>query len=159
MENENSEICGKQEFLFCGKRDSQNSCFVENENSRILVLWKIRIREFSFCGQRESENFLFAENENPRIVVSWKMRIREFSFRGKRESENSRFVEKRESENSRFVENENPKNSRFVENENARIFVLSKTRILFLWKMRMQEFPICGKRESLSSRFVENEIP
>ena len=44
------------------------------------------------------------------MLVLWKTRIKEFSFSAKRE----------------------PENSRFVENENPRIFVLSKTRILFL---------------------------
>ena len=51
-------FCGKREsakmaigeFSFCGKSESENSRFVENENPRILVLWKTRIREFSFCG-------------------------------------------------------------------------------------------------------------
>ena len=65
------------------------------------------------------------------------------------------------------MENENPRIlvlwkkriRHFVKNENPRIFVLSKTRILFLWKMRMREISICEKRESLKSRFVENEIP
>ena len=95
-----------------------------NENPRIFFLRKTRIRELSFCGKRESENSRFVDNENPRILVLWKMRIRQF-----------------------------------VENENPSIFVLSKTRILFLWKMRMREISICGKRESLKSRFVENEIP
>ena len=43
-------------FSFYGKRESENSRFVENENPRILVLWKTRIPEFSFCGKREFKN-------------------------------------------------------------------------------------------------------
>ena len=58
MENQNRRILffwkiRIPEFWFCGKRDSENSRFVENENPRMLVLWKMRIREFSFCGKSE----------------------------------------------------------------------------------------------------------
>ena len=82
------------EFQFCGKRELENSRFVENQNRRIfffyprilvlwkrriLVLWKTGTGEFSFCEKPESEIFFFF---NP-----------EFSFYGKRELENSRFVE------------------------------------------------------------------
>ena len=62
--------------------ENENSVFVENENPRNLVLWKMAIGEFSFCGKSESENSRFVENENPRILVLWKTRIREFSFCG-----------------------------------------------------------------------------
>ena len=48
-----------RELSFPGKRESENSRFVENENPRILVLWKTRIREFSFCGKRELFFFFF----------------------------------------------------------------------------------------------------
>ena len=77
MENEIPEICGKQEFSFCGKRESGNSLFVENGTPRILLLWKKRIRKFV-----ENENSFFVENENWRILVLSKTRIREFSFCG-----------------------------------------------------------------------------
>ena len=48
VENANSEICGKREFSFCGKPESENfffflsenSRFVENGNWRIFVLLK-----------------------------------------------------------------------------------------------------------------------
>ena len=53
---------------------------MENENRRILVLWKTRIQEFSFCGKQESETSSFLENENPRILVLWDSRIGEFLF-------------------------------------------------------------------------------
>ena len=80
---------------------------MENENPRILVLWKKRIREFSFCGKRESENSSyvkneisrFVENENQQIFVLSEIPIREFPFCGDRESENLLFVE---NENSRI---------------------------------------------------------
>ena len=122
MENENP---------FCGKRESDNSRFVENENpktrfsffcgkresGRILVLWKKENREFSFCGTRE-----FVE-------------IREFSFCG--EFSDSRFVE---NENLLFWKR-NPR-IRFVENQNPRIPVLWKTTII-------ENSEICGKREFL----------
>ena len=48
-----------RELSFPGKRESENSDFVENENPRILVSWKTRIREFSFRGKREFFFFFF----------------------------------------------------------------------------------------------------
>ena len=111
-----------REFSFCGKRELENSRFVENQNRgtfffypRILVLLKTGTGEFSFCNKPESENFFF----HPRILVSWKTGTGEFSFCEKPESENFFFFLL--SENSRFVETEN---SRFVENGNWRILVL-----------------------------------
>ena len=103
-----SSFFGNGEFSFCGKRELENSCFVENQNRRIflsffffyprilvllkrriLVLWKTRTGEFSFCGKPESENFFFffssensrfVENGNWRILVLWKTKIGEFFF-------------------------------------------------------------------------------
>ena len=57
---------------------------MQNENPRILVLWKTRIGEFSFFGKSESENSRFVENETPRILVLWKTRIRRFVEKKKR---------------------------------------------------------------------------
>ena len=71
-----------RELSFRGKRESENSRFVENENPRILVLWKTRIGEFSFCGKRESPFFFY-----PIILVLWKTGTG-ISFCGKPESEN-----------------------------------------------------------------------
>ena len=102
---------------------------MENENPRILVLWKTRIREFSFCGKQESENLWKTRTLvlwKRRILVLWKTRIGEFSFCGKRESENARFVE---NENPRICGKRECEKSRFVENEHPRILVLWKTRI------------------------------
>ena len=65
----------KQQFSFCGKRESENSLFVENETPRILVLWKTRIRKFV-----ENENSRFVGNKNSRILILWKTRIGEISF-------------------------------------------------------------------------------
>ena len=87
---------GTGRFSFCGETESENfffflsenSCFVENGNWRILVLWKIRIGEFFFFL---SENSRFVENGNLRILVLWKTRIGESFFFFL--SENSRFVE------------------------------------------------------------------
>ena len=75
------------EFPFCGKRELENSGFVENQNQRI----------FFFLTQ----NSRFVESGNWRILVLWKTRIGEFFFFL---SQNSRFVE---TENSRFVETGN----------------------------------------------------
>ena len=41
------------EISLCRKRESEISCFLENANPRIRVLWKTRIREFPFCGKSE----------------------------------------------------------------------------------------------------------
>ena len=162
-----------RELSFRGKRESENSRFMENENPRILNLWKTRIREFSFCGKRESpffflirefsfcgkrelENSRFVENQNrriffsffffhPRILVLWKTGTGDISFCGKPESENFFFFIREFS----FCGKRELENSRFVENQNR--------RILFFWKIRIGEFSFGGKRDSENSRFVENE--
>ena len=132
-----------RELSFRGKRESENSPFVENENPRILVLWKTRIPIYFFFFL--SENSRFVENGNWNLVL-WKTRIGDFFFL---------------SENSRFVENQNRRifflseNSRFVENGNGRILVLWKTRIEK--KKIFREFSFCGKREMENSRFVKNQ--
>ena len=61
-----------REFSFCGKRESENSRFVENENREFSFCRK---PEFPFCGKRESENSRFVENQNPRIPVLCRTRI------------------------------------------------------------------------------------
>ena len=154
------------EFRFCGKRELEDSRFVENLNRRIFFFFFNP--EFSFCGKRELENSRFVENQNrriffffyPRISVLWKQRILvlwktgtgEFSFCEKPESENFFFFNpefsfsgKREMENSRFVENQN---RRFFFFFYPRILVLSKRRILVLWKTGTGEFSFCEKPES-----------
>ena len=107
-----------REFSFCGKRELENSRFVENQHRRIFFFFFIR--EFSFCGNGE------------------------FSFCGKRELENSRFVE---NQNRRifFLFLFLSENSRFVENGNWRILVLWKTRIgeFFFFFFFTQEFSFC----------------
>ena len=147
-----------REFLFCGKRERENSRFVKNQNwrifffyPRILLLWKTRIQEFFFIFFL-SETSRFVENQNWRIFFFFFF-IREFSYCGKRERENSR-----------FVKNPNWRLFFFY----PRILVLWKTRIgeffffcffyprgLVLWKTRIGEFffffigefSFCGKRE------------
>ena len=176
-----------RELSFRGKPESENSRFVENENLRILVLWKTRIREFSFCGKRESPFFFYPRIPvlwktrigefffYPRIFVLWKTGTGEFSFCGKPESENFfsffirefSFCGKRELENSRLVENQNrtilvlwkTRHREFSFCGKREFQNLWKTRILVLWKTRIREFWFCGKRELEKSRFVENENP
>ena len=122
-----------REFSFCGKRESENSRFVENQNRRIFFFF------FSSENSRSVENgnwriFFFF---HPRTLVLWKTGtgefffffIREFSFCGKKESENIFFF---------FLS----ENSLFVENGNWRIFFFSffYPRILVLWKTGTGEF-------------------
>ena len=55
------------EFSFYGKRELENSRFVENQNRKKKIFFFFFIREFSFCGngefsfceKPESENFFF----------------------------------------------------------------------------------------------------
>ena len=139
---------GTGEFSFCGKPESENSRFVENQNRRILVLWETRLREFSFCGKRDFRNFWKA-----RILVLWKTRIREFWFCEKRElewrTENWKtgtrefaFFGKPESENSRFGKPE------------LEIFFFSPGEFLSE-NSRLENSR--GKRELENSRFLENQ--
>ena len=152
---------------------------MENENGRILALWKMRIPIFLFFFLSENSRFvengnwriLVLENQNwriffffyPRILVFRKRRIlflrktgtREFSFCGKPESENFFFFS---SENSRFVENGN---WRFLVLWKTRIgeFFFFYPRVLVLWKTGTGEFSFCGKPESENLFFFSSSYP
>ena len=112
--------------------ENENSCFMQNENPRILVLWKTRIGEFSFFGKSESENSRFVENETPRILVLWKRRI-------------GRFVEKKKKRGPALC-------------GAVRRGTGASRRCAGKKKFRL-EFSFCGKRESGNSLFLESETP
>ena len=46
----------------------ENFLFLENQNPRILVLWKMRLREFSFYGKQESGDLWKKKKEGGGIL-------------------------------------------------------------------------------------------
>ena len=145
---------------------------MQNENPRILVLWKTRIGDF-----------FFLENQNPRILVLWKTRLREFSFYGKQESgdlwkkkggvrrcaalcrEGDRrcaalcgVKEKTKKKGGtgavRTVRKKKKKGLRRCAEGDRRCAALCGKKKKFTL-----EFSFCGKRESGNSLFLESETP
>ena len=154
----------------------ENFLFLENQNPRNLVLWKMRLREFSFYGKQESGDLWKKKKGGPVLcgAVRKKKKKKKKGVRrcaalcGKKKKKGGPAlccaVQKGTGAVRRCAEKKKrgPALCGAVQRGTGAVRRCAgkkkiQVRILVLWKTRIREFSLSGKRDSKNSRFMENK--